>query len=160
MSSTLAPSELKIWLEWAGARLIAMSGGKVGPKNYKVAWPDYGQDVFEVLNFRGGVSLRAMAPSSTEISIMEEILLLPNLCEKDYVRRVLHLRALVHPLNGRYLFPWPRISKRLEVTKLSTVKYWHRKGLVEVISKAPKDKVRLISDYIDAAEVAYLGSRS
>ena len=143
----LTPSELQVWLEWAGARLIAMPGGRIGPSNTKVIWPDYAQDSFEVLEFRGAVPIRASAPSSTEIPIVDEILLLPNVCAKDYTRRVLHARSLVHPINGRYLYKWTRIAELLAV-KAYTARRWYNEGLVEVISKAPEDKVCRIAAFL------------
>ena len=149
----LTPEELRIWLEWAGARLIAMPGLRIGPAKTKVIWPDYAQETFQILDFRGALPVRAAAPSSKEIPIVEEILLLPNVCEKNYTRRVLHARSLVHPINGRYLYRWPRIAELLDV-KIHTARRWYKEGLVEVTKKAPRDKVCLISAFISAAEAA------
>ena len=78
MPCTLSPQELQAWLEWAGARLIAMPGGRTRPAEPHVIWPEYSQEKFEILTFRSALPLRAAAPSSAEIPIVEEILLLPN----------------------------------------------------------------------------------
>jgi hypothetical protein len=143
----LTPTELQIWLEWAGARLIAMPGPRIKPADPKVIWPDYEQEKFEVTTFRGALPVRAVAPSSKEVPIVEEILLLPNVCEHSYTRRVLHARSLVHPINGRYLYRWTRIAELLAV-KTYTVRRWHKDGLLEVISKAPRDRVCRIAAFV------------
>ena len=145
--SQLTPIELQSWLEWAGARLIAMPGGRVGPKDYRVAWPEFSQDTHEVLKFRNQTPLRVAAPSSAQIPIVDEILALPNVCSRDYIRRVLHIRALVHPIHGRHLYPWTRIAKLLQSSP-QLVKSWHAKGLREVVEKAPPDKVCLIFTFM------------
>ncbi len=143
----LTPQELQVWLEWAGARLIAMPGGRIGPAKTRVIWPEYAQETFEVLDFRTALPIRAAAPSSKEIPIVEEILLLPNVCAHDYTRRVLHARSLVHPINGRYLYKWTRISALLEV-KAHTARRWYKEGLDEVIRKAPHDSVCRIAAFV------------
>jgi hypothetical protein len=139
----ITPGELQDWLEWAGARLLAMPARKVKPSEPKVAWPTYSQDKFEILDFRAGISFRAAAPSKDEIPVVEEILTLPAFCREHKVRRVLHIRALIHPINGRYMYNWMKVAKMLE-TNRATAKSWHAKGLVEVIANAPREKICLI----------------
>lgn len=136
----LTPSELQLWLEWAGARLIAMPGGHVGPAELKVIWPEYSQDKFQVLEFRKNLPIRAAAPSSVEIPFVDEILTLPNICAFEKTRRVLHARLLVHPINGRYRYTWRKIGILVE-SDHKTVKNWHRKGLEEVITKTNPEQV-------------------
>jgi hypothetical protein len=140
MSYRLTPDELRVWLEWAGARLIAMPGGRIGPANYKVYWPEFSQETFQVLEFRKIAPLRASAPSKDEIPLVDEILTFPSVCKDIYTRRVLHVRALVHPVNHRYLYKWTRIAELLH-TDRQTVRNWHAKGLREVVAKADPVKV-------------------
>jgi hypothetical protein len=124
-----------------------MPGPRIGPAKTKVIWPDYAQETFQVLEFRGAMPVRADAPSSQEIPIVDEILLLPNVCAKDYTRRVLHARSLVHPINGRYLYKWTRIAELLAV-KPYTARRWYKEGLVEVIKKAPRERVCRIGAFL------------
>lgn len=145
-TGAICPEELKSWLEWAGARLIAMPDSGIRPKEYKVAWPDYAQETFQVLEFRGVAPLRANAPSSAEIPIVDEILILPNLCTKEPIRKVLHCRSLVHPVRNVYLYRWTKIAELLNV-KVHRVKYWHKIGLEEVCRRADPAKVCRIRQF-------------
>jgi len=147
MCGGLSTQTLQFWLEWAGARLVAMPGRREGPAATKVIWPEYDQEKFEVLTFRGRLPLRAAAPDKDEIPLVDEILLFPNLCSQVHVRRVLHARALVHPLNQRHLFPWSRIAKLLH-SDHKQVQRWHRKGLEEVVSKVDRSKVCRIEAFL------------
>lgn len=142
----LDPATLQTWLEWAGARLIAMPGPRTGPKEPKGFWPaEFSQELFQVLEFRKIPPIRAGAPSSTEIPIMEEILLLPNICTLISTRRILHARALIHPIRGTHLFSWEAIAKKIskeeKPMKSYTVKYAHKKGLIEVCKRADPSNV-------------------
>jgi hypothetical protein len=131
---TVDNTDVQFWLEWAGARLIAMPEPRIKPAEPKVIWPEYNQDSREITNFRGRLSLRAAAPAKHEVAMVDKILLLPNVCALPNVRRVLHVRALVHPINYRHLYSWVRISKLLQ-TSPYIVKSWHRKGLNEVVTR-------------------------
>lgn len=142
----LSPAELQTWLEWAGARLIAMPGGRIKPDELRCVWPAFSQEVYQVLEFRGRLSIRAAAPSSAEIPIMEQILLLPNVCGWQNTRRVLHARSLVHPLNGRHLYNWTRLAEKLE-TERRAVRRWFMRGLEEVVKKAEPEAVCRIAAF-------------
>lgn len=144
----LTPPVLQNWLEWAGARLIAMPGARIKPKEPKVIWPEYDQEKFEILSFRAAIPIRAGAPSSTEIPIVDEILLLPNVCDDIYKRRILHARSLVHPISRRYLYNWKRISELLH-TSPSIVKSLHVKGLKEACMKADPEHVCRIASFFN-----------
>lgn len=143
----LQPSTLQTWLEWAGVRLIAMPGKRIGPAEPGVCWPDYEQDPYEVLYFRGLRSIRISPPTPSEIPIIDEILSLPNTCNQITVRRVLHCRALIHPIRGTNLYPWTRVAELLDV-KVYTVKRWHRQGLEEASVKAPPEKICRIRAFL------------
>lgn len=134
MSIPLTPEELQTWLEWAGARLIAMPGNQIGPKQPRATQIEYHQDKFEIITFREPPPLRASAPSSFEIEIVDQILALPNLCEDQNVRYTLHKRLLVSPLRAKYVYSWHEIAQLLKV-KPRVVKVWHARGLREVIRK-------------------------
>jgi len=150
MSAQLSPQDLQMWLEWAGARMIAMPGGRTKPSEPHVIWPEYSQDKFELLEFRKDNPLRASGPSKDEIPIMDEILTLPRYCTDPFKRRVLQSRALVHPINGRNLYSWGKIARILSRDP-KTVKAWHTSGLKEVCNKAPQASVCRIRAFLSAS---------
>lgn len=139
---------LQFWLEWAGARLIAMPEPRTRPAEPKVIWPDYSQDRAEITDFRGRLSLRAVAPAKHEVAMVDKILLLPNVCALSNVRRVVQVRSLVHPINYRHLYSWVRISKLLH-TSTYAVKKWHKNGLGEILTKTPCKQLAEIQTFMD-----------
>jgi len=140
--------QLQVWLEWAGARLIAMPEPRIKPAQPRVIWPDYHQDQQEITDFRGKLSLRAGAPAKHEVAMVDKILLLPNVIELPMVRRVVHVRSLVHPINYRHLYSWKRISKLLS-TSPWLVKKWHGKGLCEIIRKTRPNLMTEIETFME-----------
>lgn len=121
----VTPPELKEWLEWAGARLIAMPMRGLRPNNPNVYWPDFSQNLNKFEKVYGNdTPLRANGPSKDEIPIMDLILLLPNSCPNILGRRVLHARALVHPVHGRPLYPWTQIAKLLHSDRRRVKRLW------------------------------------
>jgi hypothetical protein len=145
--SNLSPSELQTWLEWAGARLVAMPSTSIGPRRLKVIWPEYSQDQFEVLDFRGNIPLRASAPSKEEIPIMDEILLLPNLCNYDIYRKLLHYRMLVHPISGRHLRSWRWLGRKLHCDH-KTAMYKHEMALQDCAARISNEIVIRLQDLL------------
>jgi hypothetical protein len=141
--------ELEQWLEWAGTRLIAMPGPRVGPSESTGWWPDYSQDRYEVIEFRARIALRIAAPSGSEIELMEEILYLPSLigvgvnehdCE---VRRVVRRRILLHPITNRRLWQWDRLAKEHKRSQV-TLRTWYKKGLSQICRRISGDKTTSI----------------
>ena len=142
--SDLTPQELEEWLEWAGVRLIAMPGKRIGPDEYRSFWPDFSQDKFEITEFRIGLGIRMMAPSNKEIPIVEEILTLPSLCKDIRGRRTLHMRSLLHPINLRHIFPWKRIAEILQ-SDPRTISKLHHRCLIQVAQAIPPAQVYSLS---------------
>jgi hypothetical protein len=138
------------WLEWAGSRLIAMPDSRPGPRDPRALWPEYGLDPWQILEFRGRVRLRVPPPSADEIPIVFDILLLPNVCREPQVRQILHKRALVHPLSGRYLFPWALLAATVSV-KVSRVRQMHELGLAEAVLAADRALVSRIATFFRPA---------
>ncbi len=139
--AALDPQTLQTWLEWAGARLIAMPGPRTGPKEPKAFWPfEYDHDRFQVLEFRRGLAARAMAPSAKEIPMMEEILTFPNMCSHETTRRIIHDRLLMHPIKMTHLYTWADIAKTFKM-KTYKVSYLHKLGLMEICEKAKPEHV-------------------
>lgn len=146
--ATIETYDLQTWLEWAGARLIAMPEPRIKPAQPRVIWPDYSQESGEMTVFRGQLSLRAAAPAKHEVAMVDKILLLPNICHLPNVRRVLQVRALVHPINYRHLYSWARISKLLHTSRYQ-VKKWHGDGLIEVVGRTPDTLLCEIKSFMD-----------
>jgi hypothetical protein len=75
-------------------------------------------------------AIRPPTPSAAQITVMDEtfawLALIP---ESKYVLcRIVGARALVHPLTGRYLFPWRRIVAMLGADHKS-VQRWHGQAM-------------------------------
>lgn len=157
-SVTLTSAELQTWLEWASARLLATPSQKIKPEGYSSLWPEYSQDKFEILNFRVGIALRALAPSSDEIPIMDEILLLPNLCSNQTSRRIIRLHSLINPINNRRVYKWPEIAKKIEV-KQYTAKRLYTVGLAEVTRKIDNRVAQRIFVFLQE-QAAYMPSQA
>jgi hypothetical protein len=143
----LDPLTLRIWLEWAGGKLLALPTPRIKPKKLRAWWPiEYNQDLHEVLEFRPGASfsLRSAAPNAQEITYMDRILTLPNLCGCYEYRWILHARSLVYPFTGRYIYPWQRIADTKGISRQTAIS-WHKKGLIEVCKKIPIEDVQYLS---------------
>lgn len=143
----VSPSEIDTWLCWAGKRLLSMPSSKVKPQEYRSYWPDVVQELnkFEKLN-HGDRPLRASAPTKEDIPIVDTILTLPNRCSDVKVRRVLHARSLIHPINDRHIYGWSKLARLLHVDR-RTVKHWHNSGLEEIADNAEEKTVWLILRY-------------
>lgn len=148
MVALLDERTLQTWLEWAAVRLIAMPTGRLKPAQPRALWPDYVQDPLRDWDTKRSAQIRALAPSSAEIPIVDVIILLPNYCQMPEVRKVLHWRAQVHPLRGTHLLKWTWIADKLSV-KTYTAKRWHKNGLTEVIDKTPKETVCRIAAFME-----------
>lgn len=141
------PIDLKRWLEWASARLLATPSEKIKPSDIRVIWPEYSQDKFETLDFRIGMRLRVLAPSSDEIPIMDSILLLPNLVSGQIKRRVIRLRSLINPVSNRHLYSWVEIAEKFEIRQL-TARRFFEEALIEILRKAEPGTLNKISSYM------------
>ncbi len=150
MVAQVNPETLKTWLEWGAAKLIAMPAGRLKPTEYRSYWPDYVRDVYDHLHSQDSVrnKIRALAPSSEEIPIVDRIILLPNICEQRSIRHVVHWRAQVHPIRGHYLLDWFWIANKLE-TKPRTAKLLHKQGLEEIVDKTPSEVLYTIHEFMN-----------
>lgn len=141
------PQTIVLWLEWAAVRLIAMPTGRLRPAEPRAYWPDITQEPLAGLSDLQINRIRALAPSAAEIPIIDEIILLPNLCSKPDVRRVIHWRAQIHPIRHHHLLKWDWISHKLNVHKY-TAQRWYKTGLQEVADKAPQATVCRITTFM------------
>jgi len=158
--SKLPTNELEQWLEWAGTRLIAMPGPRVGPSESTGWWPDYSQDRFEIIEFRARIALRVAAPGPHEIGLMEEILDLPSLIGNNandhdcQVRKIVRRRTLLHPITNRRLWHWGRLADEYGKSQ-NTLRSWYNKGLSQICRRLPDDEARSIQKQFDLNVMAF-----
>jgi len=119
--------EIKTWLEWSGAKLLAMRIASPAPKGVRNAWPEYATLPDDAYGYTKN-TLRAAIPSRFDITLMDEILLLPALIPDVLIRRIIHSRALVAPVSGKYLYSYETVAKLL-YTDRKTIARLHGKGL-------------------------------
>jgi hypothetical protein len=153
----LHPTDLEEWLEWAGAKLIALPGGRIGPGSVRVFWPDYTRDDLRFdldPELRRAAALRQAAPSGPELDRMDALLALPNLIALAPRRRIVRLRTLVHPITGRHLWPWTRLAEEFSI-RTYTAKLWYSRGLSEVCSKLTSDKVHTLRAHATAFDLSF-----
>jgi hypothetical protein len=134
--------DVEALLEWAGAKLIALPGRRAGPAPLRVFWPDYDQELRFSADegFRQARALREAAPSGPELDLMDLILLLPNVIDSADRRRIVRLRTLVHPLNGRRFWHWTRLASEFGLKEYSA-RQLYLKGLNEIARKTPEEKI-------------------
>jgi hypothetical protein len=120
--------------EAAGATLLAMPA-----RGYSTHMRTMNFDVVHsALDAYGwsAAAIRPPAPSSAEITAMDEtfgwLVFIPE--PKYILRRIIGARALVHPLSGRYLFPWRKIAAMLGADHKS-VQRWHVQAIEMIAEK-------------------------
>lgn len=134
--------EVREWLEWAGARLLAMHIPSPAPRGPHVSWPEYADDHRQAYGYTGE-RLRAPQPRSNEIALMDEILLLPNLIPDITTRRIVNARALVTPVSNRYVYSWTKLAFMLHMDK-RRVGTMHYKGILAIVSRLSPEKIDAI----------------
>ncbi|MDA8250022.1 MAG: DUF6362 family protein [Rhodospirillales bacterium] len=79
--------------------------------------------------------LRAPVPGSARITRMDQALgwiaLIPP--DRYVLRRIVGLRALVHPLTDRHLYPWRRLGAALGADH-KAVQRWHGQGIALILA--------------------------
>lgn len=126
----ITPDEVRLWLEWAGGKMLSIEVRNTRPGSYRSFWPDYPDDKFTAYGY-SGERLYPGRPNSYEISLMDEVLNLVVLIPLPLTRRIINARSLVHPLNNRYLYSWSRIAEIIHSDR-RMVKRQHRRGLEEI----------------------------
>lgn len=141
----MTPEEVQFWLEWAGRALLALPSHGLGPAELRAWWPSVAPDATLAYGYNAP-RLRPVVPAADEIPWIDEILALPNVCHRITTRRILHARAMVSPLNDRYIYSWAKIARLVHLSP-NTVKIEHLRGLGEVIRKTPQEKMWRISNF-------------
>jgi hypothetical protein len=145
MTQTFAsptPNDVADWLQWAGARLLAMPIASPLPREPHTAWPAFAQDARQAYGYTNE-RLRAAAPRANEIAIMDEILLLPMLVQDITTRRIIHARALVTPIAGRHLYSWTKLAFMLHSSRTRVARL-HSLGLAEICKRLANEKAYAI----------------
>jgi hypothetical protein len=126
----VSPDEIRLWLEWAGSRLLSLPSGRLYPQSFRSFWPNYPDDVHTAFGYTN-TSLRPNPPPPEDIAIMDAVFDLVLLVDRVTTRRILQARALVSPINGRYLFHWTTIAVILSSNRRA-VAAEHGKGLEKI----------------------------
>ncbi|MDA8253605.1 MAG: DUF6362 family protein [Rhodospirillales bacterium] len=119
-------------LEEAGRTLLALPHHGPSPRLRVSVW--------EVLNSAvegygaERPQLRPALPGSARITRMDEafgwIALIPS--DRYVLRRIVGLRALVHPLTDRHLYPWRRLGAALGADHKAAQR-WHAQGIALIL---------------------------
>lgn len=129
------PSEIRDWLEWAGSQMLSLSVPRIRPSSYRSFWPEIPPDPIVAYGFNP-TRLRPPPPGSEAIKIMDGIFDLILLVPHIQTRRILQARALVSPLNGRYLYGWTTLAVILHSNR-KAIAAEHKKGLRLISSQIP-----------------------
>jgi hypothetical protein len=128
----LGAAEVVRRLEEAGATLLAMPSSGYSTRLRQMRF-DIVHAALEAYGWEAP-AMRAPAPDSSAISAMDEafgwLALIPE--SQFLLRRILGARALVHPVTGRYLFTWRRLSAAVGADHKS-VQRWHGQAVDMVV---------------------------
>jgi hypothetical protein len=95
---------------------------------------DIVQSALEAYGWQAAL-VRPAVPGAAEIDRMDEtygwLALIPE--TRFILRRVLGARSLVHPLTGRYLYPWRRLATAVGADH-KAVQRWHAQGLALLVA--------------------------
>lgn len=141
-----SPDEVRDWLEWAGATLLAMRLRSPFPREFRAAWPEFPSDFNDAYGYTAE-SFRVPAPSSADIDLMDTILALPSLVDDPTTRRILHRRALVTPLTGRYIHSYRSIALLLHSDERRVARL-HKAGLVRIAGRMPYVQVCSLRNFL------------
>lgn len=123
----LTPAELEARFAEAGATLLALPASGYTPKLRLSHWP-VPPEALQV--YAGAVRCRPPVPSPERISRMEEtfalLALIPE--ERRLLRRIVALRALVHPISERPLYSWRRLGALFGADH-KAIQRWHAEAL-------------------------------
>jgi Domain of unknown function (DUF6362) len=120
-------------LEAAGETALAMGGRSVLPGGYRSCMPEPIRAAIEAYGYTA-VEHRPAIPSAAEITRMECAYAWLGLIEEHrrVVRRIVALRSLVDPLNGRHLVPWTRLGTIVRADHRA-VRRWHAQGIETIV---------------------------
>lgn len=135
----ISPEEVQDWLEWSGSKLIALQLSSALPKSYKNNWPSFAIDTTVATTFSKD-RLKPPTPTSKEIALMDEFLLLPGLIKDITTRRIVNARSVVAPVSQKHLFSWNKLATLLHADRRKIMAL-HHKGLIEITKSLAPSKV-------------------
>jgi hypothetical protein len=147
------PEELKIWLEWAGGKLLCMRLSRAGPAGYGSFWPDYADESSAYGYTEATMRVPSVAPK--EVAMIDQILSLPLLVDDLTIRRIIHRRALIAPLSGHYVYSYGKIAEEFHLDpRLAARKYLI--GLKQICRRLPARQATAIRHFLSANPIIAL----
>ena len=135
-SAELDASTVILRLEEAGRTLLALPNRGCRPADTGSGWPAVVHDFSEAYGY-GEVEVRAPIPSPQAITRMDEALqwvaLIPE--QKVSLRKIVLLRALLHPVSDRHLWSWRKIGRKFGWSH-EAVRTWHAQGIDAIVAGA------------------------
>lgn len=120
-------------LEEAGRTLLALPASGPTPRLRQSVWTVL-QGAMEGYGWQP-TRVRPSVPGAARITRMDEALgwigLIPP--DRTVLRRLVGLRALVHPLTDRHLYPWRRLGAALGADH-KAVQRWHAQGIALIVA--------------------------
>lgn len=135
-------AEIRLWLEWSGATLLALQLSSPSPKGVRSNWPEYAQEAATAYGYTPE-RLRAPTPRSEQIELMDKILVLPEFIDDSLQRRIVHARLLVTPVSNRHVYSYPRLARFLGKDQRTVARLFFA-GLHEIAEFIPQSKASLI----------------
>ncbi len=122
-------------LEEAGRTLLALPEHGPSPRLRTSVWSALACLAEPASPAAAPARLRAALPDAGRITRMDEafgwIALIPR--DRIVLRRIVGLRALVHPLTDRHLYPWRRLGTALGADH-KAVQRWHGQGIALIVA--------------------------
>jgi hypothetical protein len=128
-------AELVVWrLEQAGETLLAMRLARAGPEQWRSGMPEVVRTAIESYGWEIEPA-RPAVPSAAAVTAMDIayrwLQLIPQ--HRMVLRRIVAMRSLVHPVNGRHISSWRRCG-RLIGADHHAVQSWHRQGIATIVA--------------------------
>lgn len=122
-------------LEQAGEALLAMRAKSPFPEAFRCAMPEPVREVMDAYGYTEAEA-RPAVPSAHAISRMDVAYgWLRHIPEhRRVLRRIVAVRSLVDPLNGRHLVSWRRLGVLVRADH-HAVERWHGQGIATIVQR-------------------------
>lgn len=132
-------------LEEAGRTLIALPGKGCLPASFGSGWPDVVRAAVEAYGY-DPEQIRPPAPEPQAITRMDEAFrwvgLIPA-TQRSH-RRIVLMRAMVHPITGRHRWSWRRIARAFGWDHRA-IQRWHAQGVDAIVSALSNGRIAVDS---------------
>ena len=119
-------------LEAAGKTALSLPRGRHGPSKRVTMSIDIVLKASE--SYGWNLAPLRFSPSAAQITQMEEAWGWLGLIESTIDRRIVTLRAMVHPVSERHIYTWRRLGV-LVGADYKSVQHWHLRG-IKIIKKS------------------------